>query len=257
MELRIFASGSSGNAALLSTGKGRLLLDAGISMRRVVSGLRAEGVDPATLSGILITHAHSDHISGLNMIEKYHRLPVYCTAPCAEELLSAAPQVAGYLHKIEPLNPFAVNGLTITAIPTSHDAAGSVGWRIDDGSHSMALITDLGYVSPEIMAVATGAELIVLEANYDPESLRLGPYPFYLQERIRSRYGHLSNEDSAAFAVFLAKNGAKQIVLAHLSQENNSPAMALEAVRTALERAGIPIPVTVALRTEATERLIL
>ena len=249
MELRIFASGSSGNAALLSTGKGRLLLDAGISMRRVVSGLRAEGAEPSVLAGILITHAHSDHIAGLNMLEKYHRLPVYCTAPCGDELLAAAPQTAGYLHRIEPLNSFSINGLTVTAIPTSPDAAGSVGWRIEDGSHSMALITDLGYVSPEIMAAAAGAELVVLEANYDDDRLRRGPYPFYLQERIRSRRGHLSNEDSASFAVYLAKNGTRRIILAHLSQENNSPSLALGAVKSALQQAEAEIPVSVALRT--------
>ena len=257
MELHLIASGSSGNAYLLCTGRARLLIDAGISMRRITAAVRGAGAAPETLAGVLVTHAHSDHIQGLRMLEKYYRLPVYCSAACAGELLRQMPEIRPWLRTVEPLAPLELQGLRVVPFPTSHDSPGSLGWRVEDAAHSMALVTDLGVVTDAVRDTVSGAELVVLEANHDRVKLQTGPYPFYLKKRILGAGGHLCNEDSARFAVYLAQNGTKRIVLAHLSQENNTPRLALEAVCGALAAAGAEIPVTVAPRQEPAERLVL
>ncbi len=231
------ASGSSGNALLLDWGGGRLLVDAGISCRRIDQSLRTLGLDLRDLDAICITHTHSDHISGLQTLLKNTDCPVYATAPAGAVLLRRLPGLEGRLREAE--SPFSVKDCAVTPFPTSHDAPGSCGYRFDTPDGGAGLLTDSGCVTAEARAVLPGVALAVLEANHDVETLRSGPYPYYLKERILSPAGHLCNEDAAAFAVTLAAAGAGEIVLAHLSRENNTPAMALRAVETALGAAGL------------------
>lgn len=249
MTIHTLASGSSGNAALLSWTGGRLLVDAGISCRRICQSLKALGLGPRDLDGILITHTHSDHISGLQTLLKYTYCPLLASAPAGEELRLRFPGAEGRLWPVPMCTPVSLRGgCSVTAVPVSHDAPGSCGYRFDTAEGSAALLTDTGYITPEAKALLPGVSLAVLEANHDVETLESGPYPYFLKRRILGPKGHLSNEASAAFAVALAEAGAAELVLAHLSQENNTPAMAYRAVETALSAAGLAPALSVAPR---------
>jgi len=249
------ASGSSGNALLLDWGGGRLLVDAGISCRRISQSLRALGLGLRDLDAVCVTHTHSDHISGLQTLLKNTGCPICATAPAGAVLLRRLPGLEGRLR--EAGAPFSVGDCTVTSFPTSHDAPGSCGYRFDTPDGGVGLLTDSGYVTPEAEAVLPGVALAVLEANHDVEALKSGPYPYYLKERILSPAGHLRNEDAAAFAVTLAAAGAREIVLAHLSRENNTPVMALRAVETALSAAGLSPRLSAAPRDSLSEAHVL
>lgn len=231
------ASGSSGNALALSWEGGNILVDAGISCRRIRQGLQALGLDLPDLDGIFITHTHSDHISGLQTLLKRTGCPIYAAPAAGRDLLRRMVLLEGRLREAE--GTFSVKDCAVTAFPTSHDAPGSRGYRFDTPDGGFGLLTDSGFITPEAEAVLPGVALAVLEANHDVEAVRSGPYPYFLKERILGPSGHLRNEDAAAFAVTLARAGAREIVLAHLSRENNTPAMALRAVEAALAAAGL------------------
>lgn len=232
-----FASGSSGNALLLSWERGHILVDAGISCRRVRQSLQALGLDLRDLDAVCVTHTHSDHISGLQTLLKHTDCPVYALPAAGRDLLRRMAFPEKRLRAAE--GTFSVRDCAVTAFPTSHDAPGSCGYRFDTPDGGFGLLTDSGVVTPEAEAVLPGVSLAVLEANHDVEALRSGPYPPYLKARILGPGGHLRNEDAAAFAVTLAAAGAREIVLAHLSRENNTPALALRAVEAALCAEGL------------------
>lgn len=248
MVIHTLASGSSGNALLVDWGGGRLLVDAGISCRRISQSLKSLGLALADLNAVLITHTHSDHIKGLETLLKYTACPVLATAPAGEVLRLRFPDLESRLEAAALCGAAAVGDCEVTVVPTSHDAPGSCGFRFDTEKGAAALLTDTGVVTPEAARLLPGVSLAVLEANHDVEALESGPYPWFLKRRILGPKGHLSNEDAAAFAVALAEAGAEEIVLAHLSQENNTPAMAFRAVETALSAAGLAPALSVAPR---------
>ena len=231
------ASGSSGNAALFSCGGVHLLIDAGISCRRITTALKTLGLAPEALSAILITHTHTDHIAGLEVLLKKTDCPVLATPRTCRELRYRLPVSAGRFTELE--GSAEIGETVITPVPTSHDAPGSCGWRLDTPEGSVGFLTDTGFITPEAAALLPGIDFAILEANHDVETLRSGAYPYYLKQRILGTEGHLCNEDAAAFAVTLAEHGAGEIVLAHLSRDNNTPAMALNAVSAALSAAGL------------------
>ena len=237
MKLSIFASGSSGNCLLLSSGDSHILIDAGISMRRIQAGLREAALDFHDVSGVLITHEHSDHISGLKMLCKHHALPVYAPHTIANRLRGMLPELEPYLRIIRVGEAFALAGFRVTAFHTPHDTDESVGYRVEGGG-CFAMATDMGHVTDEVRSALTGADTVLIEANHDVDMLSYGPYPIYLKRRILSERGHLSNEDCAQFACALAKTGVQTFVLGHLSRENNRPALAERAVREALDGEG-------------------
>ena len=242
------ASGSSGNALLYLREDLRLLLDAGISCRRICAALRELNLLPSDLDGILITHVHADHIAGLQTLLKRTACPIYASPRTGRELHY---RFAGLDERIVPLplcEPFPMGDCSVTAFPTSHDSPGCCGFRIDSPDGGFGLLTDTGYVTEEAAAILPGVRLALLEANHDVETLRSGPYPYPLKARILGSEGHLCNEDAAAFAVELAKSGARELVLAHLSRENNTPAMARDAVARALSAAGLDPMLSVAPR---------
>ena len=233
MRVTCFASGSSGNCALLSAGGSHILLDAGISFRRIRENLALSGLAPEALSAILITHEHSDHIGGLASLVKRCEIPV-----CAPRT------VAGHLHRtvagvekclrVLPEETVEMDSFRLRWFHTPHDTEESVGWRIESDEGCFALATDMGCVTEEIRAGLSGADVVLIEANHDEEMLRCGPYPAALKRRILSDHGHLSNEACGALAAYLADRGTKQIILGHLSRENNPPEQAFRAVKAAL-----------------------
>lgn len=240
------ASGSSGNALVLSCGDVHLLVDAGISCRRIGAGLGELGLEPADLAAVFITHTHTDHVSGLRTLLRRTEIPVYATGITGRTLAIRLPELAGRLEELR--RPVSLGAVEVTAFPTAHDAPGSCGFRFDTPDGAVGLLTDTGYVTEEAADVLPGVALAVLEANHDVETLRSGPYPYYLKRRILGDEGHLSNESAARFAVTLAEQGTAEIVLAHLSRENNTPAMARNAVETALSAAGLCPALSVAPR---------
>ena len=243
--IHTIASGSSGNAALVSRGGTHILLDAGVSARRVSAALAELGLSPQDLSAICITHSHSDHISGLATMVKRWDVPIYATAPCGRQLSCRIAGLEAKLRSIGPGDSFPLGEITATAFPTSHDAPGSCGFRFD----GVGVLTDSGYVTEEARETLSGVSLLLLEANHDIDLLRSGPYPYYLKERILSDQGHLSNESAAVFAAEMARRGTGEFVLAHLSAENNTPERALSAVRRALADAGFDLPLETAPRS--------
>ena len=214
-----------------------ILIDAGISARRICAGLTAQDVAPADLAGVLVTHEHSDHVKGLAVLLRRDPTAVYALPEVCAALRKLLPERTDCLHEIAPGEPFCLGDVRVTPFPTPHDAAGSCGYRLD-GSARFGFCTDLGTVTDAVRAALCGVDCAVIEANHDPELLRTGPYPIYLKRRIASDHGHLSNESAGALAVYLAENGAQQLILGHLSRENNTPRSALETVSLALAAAG-------------------
>ena len=240
------ASGSSGNAAVLSCGDTHLLIDAGISCRRITAALKELGLIPADLTAILITHTHSDHISGLNTLLKKTACPLLATPRTCRELSCRVEGIDPRLMGLD--SPITLGEIDMQPIPTSHDAPGSCGWRLDTESGSVGFLTDTGYVTDEALDLLPGVDFVILESNHDVESLCSGPYPYYLKQRILGARGHLSNAAAGAFARRLAEGGTRQFVLAHLSRENNTPERARQTLERAL--AGLDAAVTVAPRSE-------
>ena len=247
------SSGSSGNALLLSCGSTHLLVDAGISCRRITVSLRELGLTPEDLTAILITHTHTDHISGLQVLLKRTACPVRGFGRTCRELEYRLAGISDRLQPMDPCTPYILGGCTVTAFPTAHDSPGSCGYRFDTDDGSVGLMTDTGFITNEAATTLPGVDLAILESNHDVEAVRSGPYPYYLKQRILGDHGHLRNEDAARFAVALAQAGASEIILAHLSQENNTPAMARSAVETALSAAGLSPALSVAPRDHLSE----
>lgn len=237
MRLITFASGSSGNCALLSMDGVHILLDAGISYRRICAQLERSGVAPEELAAVCITHEHSDHIAGLGTLVRHCAAPICAPRIVARHLERTVAGAAARLRIFTPGIPETLGALRVRCFPTSHDTDESVGWRVE-GSAVFALATDTGCVTPEIVDGLRGADAVLIEANHDPDMLRSGPYPVYLKRRILSQRGHLSNLDCAALAETLARSGTGQIILGHLSRENNTPALAFRTVAAALEGTG-------------------
>ena len=224
-------SGSTGNAFLIRTDAGAILIDAGKNAKKLCHALDEAGVSPDEIGAIFITHEHSDHISALPVFLKKHPLPVHILGGSAYRLANDQA-VAPHLVLHPPIYMVEVCGMRISSFPTPHDSHASAGYRIDllDGERTYARIgyaTDIGFVSHEVETGLWGCDAVILESNYDLEMLHCGPYPYDLKRRIASQRGHLSNPDSAAFAAKLCANGTRALMLAHLSQENNTPELAL------------------------------
>lgn len=254
LSLTTLASGSSGNCLLLSDGVTHLLLDAGISARRIVRSLRSFGLEASDLSGVLVTHEHVDHISGLQTLTKQYALPVYTSFGTGRQLCYRIAAMEDVLRPFDPGDQFTVGSLEITSFATPHDTPASVGFTVSDGSRRAAVVTDLGMVTEEVCRKVDGCHLLVVETNHDPEWVASGPYPPFLKARILGDHGHLSNAAGAALACMAVSKNARTVVLAHLSAENNTPQRALDTVCACLSemgaRAGRDVAVAVAPRAE-------
>lgn len=229
-------SGSSGNSYYIGQRSEGLLIDGGRSARQLEGMLRLCGIDPLAIQAVLVTHEHSDHISGLRVFCKRYNLPVYGSLGT---LRAIGEQLGGVEARPIGEEPISLAGMEVRTFPVSHDCVQPVGYRVrtSDG-RNFCLATDLGYLSEEVKTALKGCDMVVIESNHDVEMLRGGPYPYPLKRRILSDQGHLSNAVCAAFLPELLKSGVRRFMLGHLSRENNRPQLALDAALAELTKAG-------------------
>lgn len=228
-------SGSSGNCACIEENGKYLLVDVGKNCKTTMLALKALGLTIEDLGGILITHEHSDHVSGLKVFLKKAKVPVYGAAATLDYLLEYGLVPSDtQLIEIDGRQE-DICGFSVQSFETSHDSVACRGYRITSaGGKVLSLATDLGFVSDEVIANLYMSDLVCLEANYDRHLLMTGIYPYYLKKRIDSNRGHLCNEETGQTVSMLIANGCKKIALCHLSSENNNAELALSAVKKAL-----------------------
>ena len=229
LRFSVLSSGSSGNATYLEVGGRGLLVDAGLSSRRLRGLLARIGRDLADVSAVLLTHGHSDHTCGVKSLLRERQVPLYAAPGVAEEVRGAT--------LVETGEHLDLGSFSTTFFEVPHDAP-TYGLRVSDGELVSVLATDLGEIDPETLRFFQGADAVILEANHDSDWLRRGPYSALLKRRVASPQGHLSNQQAAEAALALAPHGLKDLVLAHLSKTNNSPIRACGTVRKALNEAG-------------------
>jgi phosphoribosyl 1,2-cyclic phosphodiesterase len=240
VSVTVLASGSRGNSALVESSQARILVDAGISCRETFKRLKAAGRDPHSISAILITHEHADHVYGLATLIKKLKIPVFMTgathqgwARSLRDQAGARPQVP-QLEVFSAGRSFQVADITIIPFTIPHDAADPVGYTFRAEGAKIAIATDLGYMPASVRDHLRGCDVLIVESNHDLEMLRGGPYPWSVKQRVMSRVGHLSNESLADFFAQDYDRGASYIVLAHLSEQNNHPEIARQAAEKAL-----------------------
>ncbi|MCI8653910.1 MAG: MBL fold metallo-hydrolase [Angelakisella sp.] len=239
--MTIFAplcSGSSGNCTYIGTRTEGILVDAGATAKSILTGLSQIGVEAGAVRAILVTHDHNDHIKGLRVLTKRLRVPVCSTVETLEGILDTKNLEPG-AELLELSSQMELGGMEIRPFDTPHDTAHSVGFRIQAGERTIGYATDLGQVTPEIWQGLRGADLVLIESNYEPRLLDISPYPYYLRRRISSNHGHLGNPECSDTVRRLAQEGTGRFVLAHLSRENNTPELAGGAARAALLEAGM------------------
>lgn len=234
MRVCLLASGSKGNAIYIETGETRLLLDAGLSARQVGVRLAQIGVEADSLHGLLVSHEHNDHCCGVGPLSRKYRLPVFMNPQTRQALPKLGP--IGDHREFDPGDTFCFRDLEIETIPLAHDATPTVGYLLNTPEGKVGVATDLGVATRLVADRLRHCRILILESNYDEELLRDGPYPWHLKQRIRSRHGHLSNNDSAALLDGLLWDGLEGLFLAHLSETNNTPQHAESAARQVLGR---------------------
>lgn len=234
MRLMSIASGSSGNCIYVGNDNTHILIDTGISKKRVEEGLKKLELSPDDLNGIFITHEHSDHISGLGVLSRKYNVPIYST----RETIKAI-KAYGCLGRIdeelfvevEPDSSVNIDDLTVKPFSISHDAANPVGYRVEDKTSKIAVATDMGTYNDYIVENLTGLNGLILEANHDVRMLQTGTYPYSLKQRILGNKGHLCNEMAGRLLDIILNENMKKVFLGHLSKENNYEELAYESVR--------------------------
>ena len=254
--VRILASGSSGNATYVRSRACHLLVDAGISFKRLQKYLAEVGIGFERLDGILISHEHIDHVRGLPLIRKYFpAVPIFATAGTAIGWRQTYRWDIPF-QPIRPFSDFCINDLTVSTCLLSHDAVEPIGFRFSSAGYSVALVTDLGTFTHEVVSCLTDCDLIVVEANHDEEMLWNGRYPLPLKRRISSETGHLSNRQAAALVQRVLCSRTAEIVLAHVSQENNDADLAKWSVLSTIGSSH-KIRLTVASRFQPTRLIVV
>lgn len=235
-------SGSSGNCTYISSGDTRILVDAGMSGAKIRAELAKAGGDPAALSGILITHDHADHIAGAGVLSRKFDLPIFATEGTWRVMETKIGAVAlKNVRIIEPGQDFYLGSANILPFTIPHDAAAPVGFTIQMGGAQVSVATDMGYMTKSTFAAIKDSDLVLLESNYDEDMLKAGPYTYELKKRILSRRGHLSNDDAAKTCWKLIEAGVKNIILGHLSKDNNFPELAFQTTAQLLKAQGVDL----------------
>lgn len=234
MKVCSIASGSSGNCIYVGTEKTNILIDAGISRKRIVEGLHSIGVEPEQLDGIFVTHEHSDHIQGIPMMAKQFEVPIYATGGTLDQICEKDKKniiKRENLFQLYADQPVGMGDMQIMPYKMSHDAADPVCYTVEADGQKVSMATDLGVYDDYIVDHLEDSDVLLIEANHDISMLEAGHYPYPLKRRILGEWGHLSNEDSGRLLCSLMGDHLKYAFLAHLSKENNYPALAYEAVR--------------------------
>ena len=244
VSVSMLASGSRGNCAIVASTRTRILLDAGISCRETFKRMKALGEDPHSISAILITHEHSDHIYGLATLAKRLRIPVFMTGATHHAWARAMRNEKGERPQLEKFerfesgHRFQVGDIEVKPFTIPHDAADPVGFTFRAEGIKVGFVTDLGYIPASVRDHLRGCDVLAMESNHDLEMLRVGPYPWAVKQRVMSRVGHLSNEALADFLINDYDNSATFVVLAHLSEQNNHPEIARREAEKALAMRG-------------------
>lgn len=226
-------SSSKGNCTLVYSEKTKLLVDVGISAKRLTEALTTNNIVPDEINGILITHEHSDHIKGIKVFCKKYNIPVYASEKTWPTLVSL--EIKDTLKKsFEPYKTFNIGDIEVLPFSIPHDAIDPCGFNLVCENKKVTVATDIGHITPKLLNFFENSNSILLESNHDIGMLRAGNYPYLLKQRIIGNYGHLSNIASAETIEYLIKKGTKNFVLAHLSEENNLPSLALETVKSRL-----------------------
>ena len=237
MRMCSIASGSSGNCIYVGSNDTHLLVDTGISKKRIEEGLRELEIKGEELNGILITHEHSDHIQGLGVFSRKYGIPVYATKGTLKGIMecrSLGKMPEGLLHEIQTDTDFLLGDLRVHPFAISHDAYEPSGYRIACGEKTVAVATDLGIYDAYTVENLKNLDAVLLEANHDIHMLEVGPYPYPLKRRVMGDKGHLSNELSGQLLCDILHDKLQHVILGHLSKENNTPELALSAVQKAL-----------------------
>lgn len=237
MFFSVLGSGSRGNSVYVESNDTRILIDAGFSGKELQRRLGLVNRDLSKVSAVCVTHEHNDHISGAGVVARRFKIPVYAnsgTMRGGSKKMGKLPEVIEFETGAE----FEINGLSVRSFRISHDTADPVGFIVSDGCTSLGYCTDTGKVSHLMAARLRGCSGLILEFNHNLDLLKKGPYPLPLQQRVRSSRGHLSNEDAAAFLACLFDEKLQIVVLAHLSEMNNRPELAIKAARNTVRQWG-------------------
>jgi len=232
IEFCSLASGSSGNCLYVETPEVAVLVDCGISGKKVTDTLNEIEKKPDKIKAILVTHDHSDHISGVGIISRKLKIPVYASSPTMKSILNTDNRIDEYF--VIDKEVFHIGDLKVTVVNTSHDSPHSCGYIFEHENSKIAVMTDLGYVTNEIIEKCRGCNFAFIESNYDLQMLMYGSYPIETKRRIASEIGHLSNDECGKFACSLASLGTKRFMLGHISSNNNMTTIAYNTVRDCL-----------------------
>ena len=243
MRFASIASGSSGNCVYIGSENTHILVDAGISNKRIEQGLNELGIKGSELAGVVITHEHSDHVKGLGILARKCHIPIYGTQGTLDEI-SKMKNLGEYprelLNPVEPDVAFTVGDLSIRPFSIDHDAADPVAYRVSHDGKSVAVATDMGHFDSYVADHLKGLDAVLLESNHDVRMLETGPYPYYLKRRILGDRGHLSNETAGRLLSLILHDNLKQVLLGHLSKKNNYEALAYETVRMEIDEGDTP-----------------
>lgn len=242
MKLTSIASGSSGNCIYLGSDEANILVDAGISGKKIENGLKELSVEPKSLDGILVTHEHIDHVAGLGVMARRYHLPLYMTEKTAQAVcnIKSVGKIDHELFQvITPDCPFRIRDITIDATSIWHDAADPVCYTMESGGVRASIATDMGNYHEGIVEKLKGSDILFIEANHDINMLQVGPYPYYLKRRILSNRGHLSNERSGQLLCDIMTENTREVFLGHLSKDNNYSELAYETVKISLLENGM------------------
>lgn len=233
IKLTSLFSSSKGNCTYVFSENTKILVDVGVSTKRVVDALAKQSVNPSEIDGILITHEHSDHIKGIKVFCKKYKVPVFASKKTWQALVSL--EIENSLKKeFEPCVDFSIGDINIHPFSIPHDAIDPCGFNLLCQKEKVTVATDIGHITPDLLSSFESSSTILLESNHDISMLKAGNYPYMLKQRIAGNYGHLSNLTSAETIEYLIKKGTKNFILAHLSEENNIPSLALETVKSRL-----------------------
>lgn len=230
MRVSSLGSGSKGNATLIEAGEHQVLVDCGFGLKEAEGRLRARGVEPGSLSGIFVTHEHGDHIKGAPMLANKYHIPLWSTHGTARHLKRAVPTA----RQFWPHESIQIGGLAIEPVTVPHDSAEPSQFVFRYQSKTVGVLTDLGSLTSRVVEAFQRCDLLLLECNHDPEMLAVGPYPPSLKRRVGGNFGHLSNDQAAELLHRIDRSGLKQVLVSHISEQNNDPSLALDTIAPAL-----------------------